>query len=432
MKIPASFACIGVFLFGVAAGQERPLTSLPYTPSLDIPSMDRSVDPCIDFYRYSCGGWIKTNPIPPDQASWDVYGKLHHENMRLLWGILEQAAKPDPSRSKVERQIGDFFYACMDQAAVEKAGAAPLKPALDEIAGLKSLKDLTRFVAKQHLTSQSGDMLFGFASNQDFADSSRVIAFADAGGLGLPDRDYYDKTDAKSVETRARYLEHLRAMFGLLGDDLKTSEAEAKTVMEIETALAKAQLTQVEKRDPYKLFHKVTPAQFKAMTPALDWDEYFAIQSAPKLNDLNVTEPAFYAELQKQLTSRPLDDWKIYLRWHLVDEKAPHLSSKFVQTDFDFYRGYLHGLKEMPPRWRRCVQLVDSELGEALGQVFVEKTFSADAKTRALEMTREIEGAMERDLKDLRKSGATTVLYGSSAAISWATWIAPPPSNRIA
>src|SRR5437016_2158594 len=184
---------------------EHPITALPYTPSLDIPSMDRSVDPCVNFYMYSCGGWIKTNPIPPDQPRWNVYGKLAQDNQMFLWGILEEAAKPTADRSPAARQIGDYFAACMDEPAVERAGAAPLKPLLDRIAALKSANDLADFVAERHLAS-STTMLFGFGSNQDYGDATRVIAFATGAGLGLPDRDYYTKTDAKSEDTRQKYL----------------------------------------------------------------------------------------------------------------------------------------------------------------------------------------------------------------------------------
>ena len=212
--------------------------------------MDRSADPCTDFFRYSCGAWLKKNPIPPDQARWDVYSKLQEDNQRFLWGILEQSSKPAAGRSMVETEIGDFFYACMDEPAVEKAGAAPLKPGLDEIAALKSTRDLPAFLGREHLDIAGNHMLFGFGSNQDFADSSRIIAFASAGGLGLPDRDYYVKTDAKSQETRQKYLEHMQKMFELLGERTEIANTHAQTVMAIETALAKVSLTRVEKRDP--------------------------------------------------------------------------------------------------------------------------------------------------------------------------------------
>ena len=387
---------------------DSPLFALPYTPSLDVPSMDKSVNPCIDFYRYSCGSWIKNNPIPPDQARWNVYAKLQEDNERFLWGILEESAKPSDTRSTVQREIGDFFHACMDEAAVEKAGTAPLKPGLDQIAALKSIADLPVFLAHQHLELAGGSMLFGFSSNQDFEDSARVIAFAYAGGLGLPDRDYYTKTDAKSEETRQRYAAHVQRMFELLGDSPQSAAANAKTVMSIETDLAKASLTRVEKRDPYKLYHKLSPAQLQALTPSFAWDRYFAASNAPPSATVNVTEPEFFKQLQTQLKNRSLADWKTYLRWHLVHSEAPYLSSGFVRANFDFYGKYLHGIQEMQPRWKRCVHYVDNDLGEALGQVFVQKTFGPDVKKRTLDMTRQIEKAMESEITQLPWMSAAT------------------------
>jgi putative endopeptidase len=413
----AAFAALVASSFAIAQNKtaekvpgsaDKPLFELPYTPSLDIPSMDQSVDPCTDFYHYACGGWIKNNPIPPDQAVWDVYAKLTQDNERLLWGILENAAKPSSNRSAVERQIGDFFYACMDEAAVDKAGVTPLKPGLDEIAGLRSLDDLTSFVARQHLGLAGPSMLFGFGSNQDFGDSSRVIAFAGAGGLGLPDRDYYTKTDAKSEEIRQKYIQHVEKMFQLLGNSPQASSANAKTVMEIETALAKASLTRVDRRDPYKLYHKFSPAQLQALTPALKWSLYFTVSGAPDNSIINVTEPEFFKELQSLLKARRLDDWKTYLRWHLVHSEAPYLASAFVQANFDFYSKELRGVKERQPRWRRCVQYVDRDLGEALGQVFVARTFPPEMKKRTSEMTRQIEEAMAGEIKQLPWMGEAT------------------------
>ena len=370
--------------------------------------MDRSVDPCTDFFRYSCGAWLKKNPIPPDQASWDVYSKLSQDNQRFLWGILDQASKPAAGRSLVETEIGDYFNACMDESTVEKAGAAPLKPGLDEIAALKSTRDLPAYLGREHLNIAGSHMLFGFGSNQDFADSSRIIAFASAGGLGLPDRDYYVKTDAKSQETRQKYVEHMQKMFELLGAPPQIAKAHAQTVMDIETALAKVSLTRVEKRDPYKLFHKMTRAQLQALTPAFQWATYFKTSNVPDTSTINVTEPAFYKELQTLLQSRTLADWKTYLRWHLVHAKAPTLSSAFVMANFDFYNKYLRGLEQLPPRWKRCVRGVDADLGEALGQVFVQKTFGPDTKQRAVLMTQGVEAAMESEIRQLPWMGEAT------------------------
>jgi endothelin-converting enzyme/putative endopeptidase len=368
--------------------------------------MDRTVDPCVDFYRYSCGAWITKNPIPPDQPRWDVYAKLTEENYRFLWGILEEAAKPTASRSAVETQTGDYFFACMDEAAVEKSGAAPLKPALDEIAALKSIAGFPAFLARQHLRGVNA--MFDFESSQDYADSSRVIAFAQAGGLGLPDRDYYVKTDAKNQELRQKYLEHVQKMFELLGEPAETAKTDAQTVMDIETALAKASLTRVELRDPHNLFHKMKTGEFQALTPAFAWGEYFSTTQVPDTSVVNVTEPAFYKEVQVLLKSRSIADWQTYLRWHLVHSKAPYLSSPFVNANFEFYNKQLRGQEQLAPRWRRCVRYVDMQLGEALGQVFVAKTFSADTKARAQLMTKQVEDAMESEIRQLPWMGEAT------------------------
>jgi putative endopeptidase len=380
---------------------QQPLTTLPYTPSLDIPSMDRSLDPCQDFYKYACAGWMKTNPIPADQPRWDVYGKLTYENQLFLWGLLEQAGNTEAKRTVSQQKIGDFFHACMDESAAEKAGAAPIEAELREIAALQSLKDLPAFLARQHLTLYASSMLFNFGSNQDFSDSSQVIAFAGAGGLGLPDRDYYTKTDTKSEEKRQKYLAHVQQMFELLGDTPDAAAANTKAVMRIETAMAKASLTRVEQRDPYKLYHKMTRAELQGLTPSFRWDDYFTGIQLPPARQINVTEPAFYRELEVQLKTSSLADIKSYLRWHLIHAKARFLSTPFAQANFDFYSKYLRGVPAMPPRWKTCVQLVDHNLGEALGQVFVEKNFSPATKARTVAMTKQVETAMEHEIENL-------------------------------
>src|SRR5215813_9523076 len=286
---------------------DKPVTALPYTPSLDVPSMDKSADPCVDFYQYTCGGWMKKNPIPADQASWSVYGKLTVDNQRFLWGILDDLAKKSAGRTATQQKIGDYFGACMDEAAVEKLGAAPLKPALAEIAAMKSTKDLATLLAHEHLTTITEGLLFNFGSDQDFADSSQVIAFMTAGGLGLPDRDYYTKTDAKSEEIRQKYVVHVQRILQLIGDAPEAAKNEAQTIMAIETALAKASLTRVEQRDPHNLFHKMDVKQVKALAPSFDWDTYLQVGGMGKVNTFNVTEPKFYAEMEKQLQDNSLD-----------------------------------------------------------------------------------------------------------------------------
>jgi endothelin-converting enzyme/putative endopeptidase len=382
-------------------GQEKPLTALPYTPVLDVQFMDKSADPCTDFYRYACGNWNKLNPIPADQARWDVYSKLTDENQRFLWGILQKASQPAASRTPNEQKIGDFFHACMNEPAIESAGIKPLDSELAEIANLKSVDDIAAYIARQHRNGIDRGVLFGFGSEQDYDNSSQMIAEAAAGGLGLPDRDYYTKTDPKSQEIRQKYVEHVERMFGLLGESVPDAHADAQGVMSVETALATASLTRVERRNPYNLKHKLTREELSRMTPALDWDAYRKAIGAPPFQNINVTEPKFFQALNAELNGRKLPVWRAYLRWHLIHAEAPYLSSRIAREDFDFFSKYLQGVEQMPPRWKKCTRLVDRDLGEALGQVFVARTFSPKTKQDALEITRQIENEMGRDIKDL-------------------------------
>jgi putative endopeptidase len=380
---------------------EQPATSFPYTPGLDVNAMDKSADPCADFYQYTCGGWMKNNPIPADQPRWSVYGKLTQDNQRYLWGILDGMAKTTSGRSARQAKVGDYFAACMNEEAVEKLGAEPLKAHLAAIDAMKSTRDLPALLARLQMETASSGLFFGFGSNQDFADSSKVIAFAGAGGLGLPDRDYYLKTEAKSKEIRDQYVAHVAKMFGLLGDNAEAAKRNASKVMEIETALANASLSRVDKRDPYKLFHKVDGKGLKAMTPTFDWSVYLQTAGKANLNTFNVTEPEFFKAFEALLKTAPVDDVKTYLRWHIVHATASQLSSAFVNEDFNFFSKTLRGVPELKPRWKRCVALVDGQLGEALGQEFVSRAFSADLKRKSVKMTKQIEKAMETDLKQL-------------------------------
>jgi putative endopeptidase len=397
-------------LANAQTASEQPSSgTLPYSPSLDLSSMDRSIDPCVDFYHYSCGGWQKKNPIPPDQTSWSVYGKLYEDNLVFLRGMLEQAAQPDvpnkAQRNAVTQKIGDFYAACMDEGAVEKRGPAAIQPELDAIAQIKSAKEITPVVARLQLTysgySEDSSVLFSAGSMQDPDDSEHVIASVDQGGLGMPDRDYYVKDDAKSKETRERYVQHVQRVFELIGDGPATAEKNAETVMRLETAMARASLTRVQRRDPHNLVHKMKLADLTRLAPNFDWPGYYREMRYPEFAILNVEAPEFMKELNTLLASEPVDGWKTYLRFHVADTSSPYLSSKFVEEGFEFYRKYLRGATEMQPRWKRCVQYVDHDLSEALGQVYVAKVFSPELKQSTVDMVRRIEDAMGQRIRAL-------------------------------
>ena len=402
MKLkPALCISALAMLFAMPARpQASSAPELPYSPSLNLTSMDKSIDPCVNLYQYSCGRWQQQNPIPPDQTSWSVYAKLYEDNLNFLRGILEQAAANTGQRDAVSQKIGDFYAACIDESAIEARGVDAIKPQLDAITRLKSVHDMASIVAQLQLNF-STSILFGGGSDQDPDNSEQIIASLDQGGLGLPDRDYYTKDDAKSKETRERYVQHVQKIFELLGDNPETAKNNAQTVMRMETALANKSLTQVERRDPYKLKNKMDLPALQKLTPNFDWQTYYTQLQYPKIAILNVTAPAFFKQVNAELASEPLENWKTYLRFHVADSSSPYLSANFVQENFDFYRKYLRGAKEMQPRWKRCVQYADRDLGEALGQAYVRKVFSPELKQSTLEMVKQIEAAMEQRIRQL-------------------------------
>jgi putative endopeptidase len=389
-------------LAGTANGQTANEPALPYSPSLDLSSMDKSIDPCVNFYQYACGAWQKKNPIPADQTGWSVYGKLYQDNLTFLRGILEQAAGNSSQRDAVTQKIGDFYAACTDEAGVEKSGLEPIKSELEAIARLNSVRELAPLVARIQMTTFGyRSILFRSGSDQDPDDSESVIASLDQGGLGLPDRDYYTKEDAKSKETRERYVQHAQKIFELLGDNADTAQKNAETLMRMETALAKASMGRVERRDPYKLKNKMKIPGLEELAPNFDWKTYYSVLQYPTIAILNVGDPGFFKQVNAALASEPLANWKTYLRFHVADTSAPYLNEKFVQENFDFYRKYLRGVKEQQPRWKRCVQYTDYLLGEALGQAYVRKVFSPELKQSTLDMVRRIEDAMAKRIEQL-------------------------------
>jgi len=394
---------VGLLVSAALSAQEKSEVAsepaMQYTPSLDVNAMDKSADPCVDFYQYSCGGWKKTNPIPPDETSWSVYAKLYEDNLNFLRSILEEAAR-NPQRDAVAQKIGDFYGACMDESRVEQRGLSAVQPDLDAIAQLQSTQQITPLLTRLQFT-YGRTILFDQGSTQDPDNSEQQIAALDRGGLGLPDRDYYLKEDAKSKETRQRYLEHVAKVFALMGEAPESAKQDAATVMRIETILAKAQLPRVDRRDPYKLKHKMNLADLERLAPAIRWAVYYQKLHYPGFQIVNVAEPEYFKQVSKELASEPLANWKRYLRFHVVDSSSPYLSSKFVDENFDFYRQYLRGAKEQQARWKRCVEWTDRDLGEALGQVYVKKVFPPELKASTLDMVRGIEDAMAERIREL-------------------------------
>ena len=397
-----SIPCFAVALLLIlpAAGQTASTATLPYSPSLDLTSMDKTIDPCADFYTYSCGGWQKKNPIPADQTSWSVYAKLYQDNLTFLRGILEEAAAGKTVRDTATQEIGDFYGSCMDEAAVNLRGVQAIEPQLTAIAAMKSVKDIAPLTA--HVTLPfSGTLLFGAGSAQDPDNSEQVIADLDQGGLGLPDQSYYTKDDPKSKEIRARYLLHVQAVFQLLGDAPDAAKANAETVMRMETVLAKASWTRVEQRNPYNLKNKMKIGDIATLAPGFDWTTYYREAKYPTFAIVNVESPKFYKQMSASLTTEPLENWKTYFRFHVADSYSPFLSKPFADENFSFYRAYLRGAKAQQPRWRQCVQHTDFNLSDALGQAYVAKVFSPELKADTLDMVDRIEAAMKERLAQL-------------------------------
>jgi putative endopeptidase len=362
--------------------------------------LDRSVNPCDDFYRFANGGWVKNNPVPAAYPTWATFNKLHDENEQALRVILDAAStNPSANRDPDWRKIGEYYGSCVDEKQVESAGLAPIEPELARIRAIHDAAGLqVEIAALQRIGVGAG---FRFGAEQDYKDSAKVIASAGQGGLGMPDRQYYLKDDEKSQKLRDGYVAHVTKMFELMGDDDTKAAAEAKTVLDLETRLAKASMERVALRDPNNRYHKMDLARVRELTPHLGWEEYLKETGAPAVNEINIGQPDFFKELDSAIASIPLDDWKVYLRWHLVHARAAALPAKFVNENFSFYGKALTGTEEMLPRWRRCVQATDRALGEALGRYYVEKNFPPAAKAKAQEMVKNLIAALRDDLQTL-------------------------------
>jgi putative endopeptidase len=393
MKYILRAICLILIVSGSVFSQSKVIKAF------DLDAMDRTVDPCADFYQFSCGNWLKNNPIPSDQARWGRFNELAENNRLILRDILDGVSAPSPQRNANDQKIGDFYASCMDEEAIEKKGILALKPELDRIAQIKTKVDLPAYLAYLHVSGPNA--FFGVGSEPDFKNSSIMIAGVSQAGIGLPDRDYYFREDAKSKELREKYVQHARNMFQLLGWTPDKAISASETVMRIETALAKVSLDRVAQRDPKAVYHKMSIKDLQTLSPSFEWNRYFAQIPSPKFADLNVGMPEFFKGMDRVINAESIEDLRTYITWIVLHDTAHMLPRDFVNENFAFFGKTLSGQKELRPRWKRCVSYTDGALGESLGVAYVEKTFGSEGKARTLAMVHSLEDALRRDLNDL-------------------------------
>lgn len=372
----------------------------------DISRMDTSVEACTDFFQYSNGNWLKTTEIPASESRWGTFNILGESNYAVLKEVLENASQSKAARGSDTQLIGDFYATCMDEAGIEQAGTKPLEPYFKQIEAMKNAADVQRQIAVFH--SMGVPSLFTFGGGPDLKNSSTIIVNVSQGGLSLPNRDYYTKEDAKSVETRAKFVEYMTNMFKLLGDSAETAAANAQTVLKIQTRLANASKSQVELRDPEKRYNKIAFADFSKATPNFSWDAYMKARNIQSVSEINFGQPEFFAEANRMMSDVAIADWKTYLRWMLVNSAANRLPKAFADENFKFTGMYLSGTKEQQPRWRRCLGATDNALGEALGKEFTKRKFSPEQKQRMNLMIDNLFAAYKERVKNLEWMSAET------------------------
>jgi putative endopeptidase len=387
-----------VLLLFMAVGSFAQSTPARPAPGFSLDTIDKTVDPCVDFYQYACGNWIKSSQIPPDQSSWVSFVELRERNLDIEHEILEKAAAGGASRNAIDQKIGDLYGSCMDEKAVNAKGIAPIKPELDRIAEAPDKSALIDEMAHLHVIGVPA--LFNFYSNSDLHNADQVIAYIDQGGLTLPDRDYYIKDDADKVEKRQLLVDYATQLFTLAGETPPQAAHSAQTVLVIETLLAADSMDRTKRRDPKNRDHKMSREQADELGPNFYLNRYFTQAGAPYFTQLNVVNPDFFKQVNAVLEAEPLDALKTYVSWHVLNNAAPWLSQPFVDAHFKLQQK-LTGQEEIQARWKRCVSLTDGELGEALGQRYVDVTFGPDGKQRMLKMVDALEKSLAGDVHNL-------------------------------
>jgi putative endopeptidase len=407
-----------------AAQNAVPIQSTPLDPA----NLDRSVSACTDFYQFANGGWVKTNPVPAAFSRWGSFDQLAENNQGNLLTILRAASASGNTQANDDiRKLGVFYSSCMDSVGAERAGAQPIKAELDRINAVKNRRELEAEIARLH--ARGVPLLFGFGAQQDFKNSTSVIAGIGQGGLSLPDRDYYLNTDKRYVDIRANYVDHVSRMLQLLGESSSQAAADAQKVMAIETALAKPAMTRVQMRDPNANYHRMTSAEVAQLAPGFSWPAFYTAEGRADISTVNIQNPEALKTADAMLTSVPLDDWKAYLRWHLLDAAAGSLSSPFVNEDFRF-GSTLSGAKEMQTRDKRCARATDAGLRDALGQAYVAQYFTPQAKARALEMVRNLESVFHDRLQTLGWMSDTTKVQATGKLAAFTNKIGYPDKWR--
>ncbi|QMT61253.1 MULTISPECIES: M13 family metallopeptidase [unclassified Legionella] len=396
---------ISLFTFALLCSTSIYSTSTEETPktnaeqALHMDWLDTTVSPSKDFYAYAVGNWKKNNPIPPDYSSWGSFNLINEKVQNIIHHMLIDAAKnTNAKQGSIEQKVGDFYFSGMDEASINQLGIKPLQPEFDRINHLKTLTDLQNEIA--HLHQIGVDVFFNFGSMQDFKNSKDMIAAAMQGGLGLPDRDYYLKDDPKFKQIREAYINHIRKMFELLGDSPDKAAAEAMIVMKLETQMAKASMSQIEQRDPHAVYHIMDRAQLAQVTPNFSWPAYFSAMGLAQIKSINLAMPGFFKDMNNQLKTVSLDDWKTYLRWHLIDAFASYLSAPFVDQNFKMV-SVLTGAEKILPRWKRVVATENGALGFAIGKMYVDRYFSPEDKKQALDILKNIRTVLQEDISTL-------------------------------